>query len=135
MNWLKLAHLSVGLVFLALFLATGVYMLVSFPELYKDREEIRMMYRATHIYLLMSSLINLAIANYSVGKQGFYCNWLRRVASVSIIIAPAVFFIAFIVEPKSYLVDRPFSFWGVLLLLVGVLLHTVINWRAFTKRL
>ena len=135
MNWLKLAHLSVGLVFLALFLATGVYMLVSFPELYKDREEIRMMYRATHIYLLMSSLINLAIANHSFGSQSFYCNWLRRVASVSIIIAPPVFFIAFIVEPQSYLVDRPFSVWGVLLLLFCVLLHTVINWRAFTKRL
>jgi hypothetical protein len=108
-------------------------MLVSFPELYEDREEIRMMYRATHIYILMSSLINLAIANYSAGQQGLYCNWLRRVASVSIIIAPAVFFVGFIVEPQSYLVERPFSFWGVLLLLVGVLLHTAINWRAFTK--
>lgn len=130
----KFFHLFIGLFFLLVFLGTGVYMSTNFPELYGNSEEIRMMYRSTHIYILMSSLVNIAIANYcispSVNKLGI---WFSKFASFLIMITPLIFFTAFVTEPPSYLVDRPFSFYGVLFLLIGVLLHTLINWRTFTK--
>ena len=121
------AHFFVGIAFFVLFLLTGVYMILNFPELYEGREEIRMMYRATHIYILMSSLVNLMPGNYLLGISGVNLMAFRKIASLLILVTPLVFFTAFIVEPPEYLIERPIAFWGVVLLVTGVILHTLLN--------
>ena len=125
-NFTKL-HYAVGIIFGVVFLLTGVYMLVNFPELYDGREEIRMMFRATHIYILFSVLVNLMTANYCVGKGVSRYPLLSGLASWLILITPIVFFIAFMFEPPAYLIDRPISFWGVVSLVAGVVLHSLLN--------
>jgi len=102
MKLMQLSHFVIGIISLAIFLISGLYMLISFPELYQDREEIRMMYRSSHIYILMSSLINLMVANYLLffAKNSFLK--LRSFASMLILVAPILLVIAFIYEPPGY---------------------------------
>ena len=127
MNIMQKSHFVAGIFFLALFLLTGVYMKLSFPELYEGREEIRMMFRATHIYLLMSALLNLMAGNGLRSHPVRHVVQLQKLASLLILIAPFLFFAAFIIEPPSYMLERPISFWGVVALLSGVLLHSALN--------
>ncbi len=131
------AHLGVGILFTLLFLATGVYMLVSFPELYGEREEVRMMYRASHIYLLMSALMNLMAANRHDGGRSQSCfPRLANVASILLLITPFLFVAAFVTEPASYAVERPITFWAVVMLFAAVVLRAAEIWLGplITKR-
>ena len=130
---LSKGHFFVGVLSLVIFLLTGIYMIVSFPELYEGREEVRMMYRATHIYILMSSLTNLMAGNYLLNRTGGGFAPFRLLASVLVLVSPILFVAAFIVEPPSYLIERPISFWGVLVLLLGVLLHCILNLSILSK--
>ena len=126
-------HYLTGIAFFALFLLTGAYMLFNFPELYAGREEVRMMYRATHIYILMSALINLMAGSYLVNLKSTNFQSLRKISSLLILVTPILFFIAFIYEPADYLIERPISFWGVVFLVAGVLLHSLLNIKWFNK--
>ena len=76
MRILQRSHLVIGGVFLILFLLTGGYMFTQFPELYQGREEIRMMFRATHIYILMSALVNLMCGLALRGRSYARFVWL-----------------------------------------------------------
>ena len=127
------AHHFVGIVFFALFLLTGAYMLLNFPGLYSGREEIRMMYRATHIYILMSSLVNLMAGNYLLNSTQSKFLILKKYSSSLIMLAPVLFLVAFIYEPADYLIERPVSFWGVVVLVGGVIVHSLLNMKWFNK--
>ena len=96
MNIIQKSHFVIGLLFLALFLLSGIYMMFNFPELYVGREEIRMMFRATHIYILMSALVNLMTGNYLRNNSVKSFVKFRRLASSLILVAPFLFFVAFI---------------------------------------
>lgn len=122
----RMLHLFVGAAFLLVFLATGYYMSQNFPSLYQGREEIRMMYRATHIYILFAAATNLLAAH----ALNSFSNWLSRVqamASLLLLIAPFLVFMGYIVEPPAYMIERPFSFWGVVSLFLGVVLISLLN--------
>jgi len=93
-------HLAVWALFLILFLATGAYMITHFPELYQGREEVRMMYRATHIYILMASLLNLAFALVYLG-QGAAPSRTQTLASCLILATPLLFLVGFWAEPPA----------------------------------
>lgn len=130
--WMKLlstSHIVIGFLFFFLFLLTGGYMLVGFPALYDGREEIRMMFRATHTYILMSALVNLMAGNYLLHVSTPRFPSLQCFASVLILSSPVLLLAAFFYEPPGYLTERPVSFWGVVSLLVGVMLHTLLNFK------
>ena len=123
---LEKLHLAVGFFFLLIFLATGSYLFFGFPDLYQGREEIRMMYRATHIYILFAASVNLLMA----GGLKVYDNWLasaQMLSSIAVLLAPLLILAGFIIEPPSYLIERPFTFWGIVLLLVGVLVRSLLH--------
>ena len=52
MTWRRL-DLVVGLLTVAVFLGTGLYMKTQFPALYGDNQTVRFLYRANHIYILL----------------------------------------------------------------------------------
>jgi hypothetical protein len=133
MKLFAVTHFAIGIIFFALFLITGAYMIFNFPGLYDGREEIRMMYRATHIYILMSALLNLITGSYLLQSDNLNFLILKKMASLLILLAPVLFFFAFIFEPPEYLVERPISYWGVVFLLVGVMLHALLNIKWLNK--
>ncbi len=133
MNVFIKSHFIVGIGFFTIFLVTGVYMIYSFPELYNERQEVRMMYRATHIYILMSALINLISGSYLNETKHLNLLVLRKLASLLILVAPLLFLFAFFYEPPEYLIARPVSFWAVLSLVTGVILHISLNIKCLNR--
>ena len=63
-NKIKLLHnLTAGISFIV-FLASGLYMMTNFPGIDKSNEVIKYVYKASHIYLLLASLLNMILGGY-----------------------------------------------------------------------
>ena len=60
---LRALHLGVGLAGVVVFLGTGIYLRMVFPELYATNEALRYVYRANHVYVLFASLIKIGRAS------------------------------------------------------------------------
>lgn len=116
-------HYIIGFTFLVLFLATGGYLNSNFPELYGENEVMRFMYRSNHIYILMAALINLGLGSYLRYSFNSKIKVAQKFGGVLVLSAPFILFAAFFVEPIGMLVDRPITFWGILALLIGVVVH------------
>lgn len=96
-------------------------MATHFPAAYEGHEAIRYMYRANHVYLLLGSLINLAVGIYRAGSRPNWRGIVGLIGSVLILAAPFVLLYAFFIEAPRGTPERAVTLLGVLLLLVGVL--------------
>ena len=117
---MRIALLLAGIAGFAAFLGTGLYMARHFPTAYAPGEEIRYMYRANHVYLLLASLVNIALGCYWPGARA---GWRGKLASAGgwlLLTAPLVLLAAFFVEPPRASAERGLTFLGVLLTLIGV---------------
>lgn len=118
----KTVHIAMGLGGVLIFLASGVYMKMHFPDMYAANESIRYQFRANHIYILMSALVNL-VAGLSI--RPVYAGWRIAVSWVStalLLFTPLLMVAAFFIEPAHGIAARPLTFYGVLALVVGVVL-------------
>lgn len=121
----KRLHAIVGIGTVLVFLGTGVYMGISFPQLYDGNEVIRYLFRANHVYILFAGLLNVL--------PGLYLSWsiipwrksLQRAGSWMILIASLLFVAAFIVEPVQASPMRPLTVTAAFVTLVGVTLHGI----------
>jgi len=124
---LKKWHLWTGILFLILFVLSGLYMIVNFPAL-EENALVRMMYRANHIYLLLTALLNIIFGSLVIDTTPFQHRLLFNSASILIILSPLFLMLAFIFEPQRATFDRIFTFVGILLVLSGVVLYTGLVW-------
>ena len=119
---LRRLHFWVGLIGVAVFLATGIYMRAGFPELYGANEVVRYHYRANHIYILLASLLNLALGCYlSLGV-----GWRKQAAMVGstfLWLSPAVLVAAFVLEAPKGTPDRLLTLVGIFMVFIGALCH------------
>jgi peptidoglycan/LPS O-acetylase OafA/YrhL len=113
-------HLAAGLVALAVFLATGVYMKTHVHNL---DTATRLLLRSSHIYLLFAALLNILLGLHSEPIEDGWRVWLRRVGSVLVLVAPVLFVLAFVREPWLAGLKRPFTLPGVIGSLAGVVCH------------
>lgn len=118
---LRSLHLLVGLGGALAFLGTGAYMATHFPAAYEGHETIRYMYRANHVYLLLGSLINLALGIYRPGSRPGWRGIVALAGSALVLAAPFVLLTAFFFEAPRGTPERAATLLGVLLLLIGVL--------------
>ena len=119
---LKKAHFWIGCLGIAVFLATGVYMRAGFPELYGGNEVVRYHYRANHIYILLGSLINLALGCYL--RLGI--GWRKRAAIVGstlLLSSPLLLVAAFVLEAPKGTPDRLLTLVGIFMVFIGALCH------------
>ena len=122
---MKRAHQIVGLATLAVFLGTGVYMRTHFPGIYRSDAGIRMMFRANHVYILLTALLNLGLGSYVVLYAQRWRRALQWAGSGLVLIATPVLIAAFFYEPVRGSWQRPMTLHSVVLLLVGTLLHLI----------
>jgi hypothetical protein len=127
-------HLVVGLAGIVLFLGTGYYMLRGFPELYGTNEPLRYMYRANHIYILLSSLTNVAFGIYLVTAQPGWKSLVSGIGSALTILSPLILSYAFFSEAPKAIPGRFVTGLGVLALFLGVIAHLV-NYRVRQSRI
>lgn len=116
---MRTLHLALGVATLVAFLYTGYYMHSHFPAAYGANETIRYLYRANHIYLLFSGLLNLALG---AARPETGAGWRRRVrvtGSAMVLLAPPILLWSFFVEPPTGRAERPRTLAGVVLASAG----------------
>jgi hypothetical protein len=116
-------HLIVGLAGIVLFLGTGLYMRSGFPELYETNESLRYIYRANHVYILLSSLVNVALGVYLVTAHPGWKALFSRIGSILAILSPMILCYAFFAEARKATPVRALTAFGVFALLIGVVGH------------
>ena len=118
---LRSLHLLLGITGVLAFLGTGAYMATHFPAAYAGNEAIRYMYRANHVYLLLGSLINVAVGIYRPGTRPGWRGIIGLTGSVLMQAALIVLLYAFFFEAPRATPERAATLLGVLMLLVGTL--------------
>jgi hypothetical protein len=121
MRWL---HLAVGIAGVVGFLGTGQYMDKVHDHLRSMDDARRLLFRSTHLYLLFTSLVNLALGLYLQPALGWR-RWVRRVGSALLLATPFLAAAGFFTEPWLSGLDRPYSRWAAYCCLAGMLLHFV----------
>ena len=116
-------HYCMGLAALAAFLATGLYMFVSFDHLHDLDAPKRLLFRSSHVYLLFTALLNLVVAGRSAPRPSGWRAWLSRMGSALLLTAPVLCFLAFCCEPWLTDLARPYALSAVISSLGGVIAH------------
>src|SRR5690349_6421776 len=89
-NWAPL-HLIFGIVLFVVFLATGRFMRVDFPEKDAIPQEFRMLMRSRHIYILFSSLMHILLGLYLQIQPQAWRKYLQISGSLLLIVSSVLF--------------------------------------------
>jgi hypothetical protein len=122
---MKRLHLVIGLIGIVAFLGTGVSMRLHQPGLGEMDGVTRMLYRSRHIYLLLSSLLNLALGTYYQASGRTWRRLFQSLGSCLILAAPPLLLAAFVREPHGSDLNPTFTSPTIIGVLVGMLLHAV----------
>ncbi len=79
----------------------------------------RMMWRASHLYLMMSAVVNLTAGLYYRPFSSVLAMWMQRLGAVLVIASQPVLLAAFAIEPARFSVDRFYTRVGCDFLLYG----------------
>jgi hypothetical protein len=130
---LRRLHLLVGLATVVLFGLTGLYMHYRYDHLRGMTDATRLLFRSTHIYLLFSGLLNVAVGlngaggtaagGTPAGRPLAGGDMLRVAGSALILIGPLLFLAGFLREPFLGALARPFSRPAIYAALAGMALH------------
>jgi hypothetical protein len=120
---MKWVHLIFGLVLFIVFTQTGEYMRVDFPDKEAISQELRILMRSRHIYILFSALIHLALGVYLQMRPGTIRKLLQYSGSVVLFVSSVLLFWAFVVETYSLQHFSDISRYGIYTSLAGVGLH------------
>lgn len=125
---MKQAHLFVGLVALAAFLGTGQYM-DRFHDHLRGMDDVRrLLFRSTHIYLLLAALVNIVLGLYLTRDRSGWRRVFATAGSLMLLAAPILLLLGFATEPWLTGLERPYSRPALYGSLAGVLLHLVSRW-------
>ena len=122
---LRKVHFAVGLLGTVAFLATGAYMNAGFPDLYAGNEVLRYLYRSNHVYILLASLVNVALGVHLAPAAPGWRATVLRVGSVLALAAPVVLCFAFFIEAPVAQPERVWTLAGVAALAAGIALHAL----------
>ena len=122
---LRRVHRLLGFLVLLVFLGTGVYLRVRFPEavaLAMDMGQ-RATFRSRHIYILSSAIAHLLLGSYLVPAATRRRRFFQALGSGLMGVSSALLIAAFFIDPYRAEMRSEWSSQGVILLLAGALLH------------
>lgn len=122
---MRRSHLIVGYAGVIVFILSGQYMDRWLGHLAGMADLPRMLYRSGHIYLLMASLLNLALGLYLSEADGGWRRIVQRVGSVLVVVAPILFLVGFTQESARTDFERPWAGPAIHGLFGGVLLMAI----------
>ena len=116
-------HFIIGTLGVMVFLLTGLYMHFEFNHLRGMDDGARMLFRSSHIYILLSAIINLSFGLYLVEVEKDFKRYVQNIISIIVMVAPLFLLMGFYLEHSMTGLERPFTRLGIYgLFLVGVLL-------------
>lgn len=99
---IKTMHMWYGVLLLITFILTGQYMYHVLDKLQQLPDGMRMLYRSSHIYILLSSIINLVLGLYMSADLIKKQIKLQILISFIIVIAPITLILGFFLEPNLF---------------------------------
>jgi hypothetical protein len=123
-------HLVSGVALLIIFALTGQYMKNSLALPEGDFNAQRMMYRASHIYLLFAGCVNTLVGCYWSKLESVAAGYIQSLASLLIVVSQVFLLLAFYYEPPVVDQDRILTVLGCVSLLAGVVLTLVARFMA-----
>ena len=118
-------HRILGIVMALVFVGTGAYMHFAHDHLAGMDDTQRLLFRSVHIYLLLSSLVNLVLGIHYWVYPKRSLRAMQTVGSTLIALAPVLFLLGFFNEPWLDGLRRPFTRPGVYAIAIGSLLHII----------
>lgn len=122
---LRKLHFAVGLAGVVAFLVTGVYMRAGFPDLYAANEILRYLYRSNHVYVLLASLLNVALGVHLAPVAPGWRATVSKIGSLLALVSPVVLCFAFFLEAPRASPERVLTLLGVAALTAGIALHAL----------
>ena len=122
---LRKLHFALGLAGVAAFVVTGVYMRAGFPDLYATNEVLRYLYRSNHVYLLLASLVNVALGVHLTAAAPGWRGGASLLGSLLALAAPVVLCLAFFLEAPVPTPERVLTLIGVIAVTAGIALHVL----------
>lgn len=116
-------HLIFGITAFIVFLITGKFMRVDFPDKEIIPQEFRMLMRSRHIYILLSILIHIALGVYLKIHQEKWRKFLQIFASVLLFAGTILLVWAFVHETYYVKGFSELSREGLYLTLAGMIFH------------
>ena len=120
---MKWVHLTFGLLLFIVFATTGSYMRSDFPDKDAIPQELRLLMRSRHIYILFSALIHLSLGVYMQLRPEVGRKILQIAGSAFLFLSSGLLVWAFVVETYSLQHFSDFSRFGIYTSLAGVGLH------------
>ncbi|MEQ1604383.1 MAG: hypothetical protein ABL999_05895 [Pyrinomonadaceae bacterium] len=118
-------HLVFGFIVFVVFAVTGSYMRVDFPDKEIIPQELRLLMRSRHIYILFSALIHLALGLYLQITPVKWRMAMQYFGSLVLAVSSGVLLWGFIVETYQLAHFSNISRWGIYLSLAGVGFHLI----------
>ena len=112
-------HLSIGALGVLVFLGTGIYMRHHFPQAYAANEALRYIYRANHVYLLLASLVNLALGLHLAAPRSGWRTGVATFGSLLVLVSPFVLTYAFLFEAPLGRPERIITALGIFAVAIG----------------
>jgi hypothetical protein len=116
-------HLIFGFLIFWVFTVTGQYMRADYPDKSDIDQAFRMLMRSRHIYILLSSLVHLALGIYLQMRPHPVQKILQVTGSVALTAASLLLVYAFAVETYQLHGFSNYSRYGLYLSLAGIGLH------------
>lgn len=124
---MKRVHFIVGALGLVVFLLTGQYMHLVYDHLRGMDDAPRMLFRASHIYILLSSVVNLAFGVYSGHSYSGFKKHIQKIVSALVMGAPFFLIAGFFIEPHMTEFARPYTRYGLYALFAAGVLLTILG--------
>ena len=121
----KWAHLIFGLALFVVFVMTGNYMRVDFPDKDVISQDLRLLMRSRHIYILFNALIHIALGIYLQKRPRLWQRLAQYVGSLALTAASVYLVIAWRTETYELQHFSDLSREGIYLSLAGIVLHLI----------
>lgn len=116
-------HLAVGLIGIVAFLLTGAYLRRHTPPMSELDPITRLLLRSRHVYLLLSSLLNVGVGTYYVAATTNARRAIQSLGSMLLLAAPLFVLAAFFLEADRGNLRGRLGLVAVSLMLTGTLLQ------------
>ena len=123
---MRRVHLILGILMFVVFLTTGQFMRANFPDKDIIPQELRLLMRSRHIYILYCAFLHILLGVYLQVRPGR--GWRKPVqyAGSAVLIVSSVLLVwAFIAETYTYAHFSEISRVGIYTSLAGVGLHLI----------
>ncbi len=106
---LRKAHLLAGVAGLIVFVLQGQYMDLFHQHLAAMPDGPRMLYRSSHIYLLLVSVLNVVLGVYLREGSPLVHRWIQITISSVVLLSPIGLLAGFFLEPGMDELLRPYT--------------------------